>query len=70
MDGSDESYQLLGNFGAGQAMYRVAQGFPIDSGILLLEFLPARGNSSSGLVQSVGVPNLGPTESSLGDLSW
>lgn len=44
MDGSEQSYQLLGDFGAGKALYRVsAQG---DEEELHLEYLQQRSEAS------------------------
>ncbi|KAG0564719.1 hypothetical protein KC19_8G133800 [Ceratodon purpureus] len=41
MDGSDQSYQLLGDFGAGKALYRLSSDYG-DTKELHIEYLPER----------------------------
>lgn len=61
MDGSEQSYLLLGNFGAGQVLYRVAE----ETDGLHIEFLSQQKSTAGFPTLKVKVPQLQASEEDL-----
>lgn len=79
MDGSDSSYQLLGNYGAGEALYRLQTDTATNTQLIefcsLMPFDAAVGTAAADAPPlpprvSVPVPVLAATEEQLKGLTW